>query len=231
MTFEKIEYKGMADIVIDQVADRILSGELKVDDRIPPELELMKILGVGRSTVREALKSLETLGIIRRNKEGTFVNLPASTTLSKVFHCFIALKQITLEELLEVRLVLETRIAELVAQKVAMDKDMLAEIEKLEELLDRIKDAEGDMDKIAESYVDFHIELAKCTKNSAFYEMIQMLRPALIQSQYITLKKEAVRKGGADEGHRSILEAIKGGDSEKAKKLMQKHIELVYNSI
>ena len=223
--FKDIKHKKMVTMVIDQITEAIMDNRLRPGDRIAPEQELVKVFGVGRSTVREALKAIETLGLISRNNGGTFVSVPQSDVLTRLFQCFVALKGISFEDLMQVRLILETKIAALVAEGASDD-----EIECLGGSLGAAAEAESD-DAIGRVYVDFHMQLAKLTHNQAIIEVFNMLRPVLLQSQMITLCDPAIREGGADQGHREIFANIKARDPQRAARAMKEHILQVYRGI
>lgn len=70
MRFRKVEVPSTVDAVVDQVKSMILDGVLKPSDKLPSEIELAKMLDVGRATVREALRTLQSLGLIERTREG-----------------------------------------------------------------------------------------------------------------------------------------------------------------
>ena len=73
MDFNDVKRTNMSDSIIEQIISKITLGELKIGDKLPTEKEFEELMGVGRSTVREALKSLEVLGLLERKKTGTFV--------------------------------------------------------------------------------------------------------------------------------------------------------------
>jgi GntR family transcriptional repressor for pyruvate dehydrogenase complex len=218
-TFRDIEHKKMVTLVIEQVTDAIIEGNLKCGDRIPPEMKLMEMLGVGRSTVREALKAIETLGLIERTNGGTFVRVPQSDNLTKLFQCFVALKGISFQELIDARIMVETQIAELLSER-ATEEDLDA----LESIAEEAEQFKGPIQEKGKRYLKFHIELARRTKNTAIIEIIEMLKPVLLQSQNMTIRNKRLREGGADKGHRFLLQAIRSRNKERARKAIQDHI-------
>lgn len=223
MEFDKIQYKNMVDMVIDQITGKIIYGQLKAGDKLPTEKEFVELLGVGRSTVREALKSLETIGLIKRSKAGTLIKMPENEGFSKLLQCYISLKNISLHELLDVRLVLETKCVEILAKEASSE-----DIAKIESLLN---DVDGSDDDKSIKYVDFHTNIAKLTKNAAYELLINMLKPVLLQSQAVTIQSEGAQKGEPDMDHRMILDAIKRGDPEKSAAAMRAHLLNVYKGI
>ncbi|HZK17979.1 MAG TPA: FCD domain-containing protein [Clostridia bacterium] len=231
MVFKKIDYRSMVDTVVDQVMDQILGGQLKVGDRIPPEVEFAKMMGVGRSTVREALKVLEGFSLVSRSNEGTFISNPESGSLGKLFDCITALKQIELEDLLEVRLILEARVVEIAAQRVADGEDLSEELRLIKDLVSLENSKQATIEEMAQINVNFHMALVNCTDNTALIEILNMLRPVFMQSQYVTLESQILREGGASEGHISIIDAIEKGDPVRAMERMRSHIISAYHDI
>lgn len=117
MTAESVEWVRVHPVrtyeqVLTQIQDKILDGELRIGSRLPSERDLVEILGVSRSSVREALRSLETLGLIDSNgysgrASGSVVSSRSSQALGKLLRLHVALADITVADLVDVRFQLE----------------------------------------------------------------------------------------------------------------------------
>ena len=122
----------MPEAIVRQVENKIIRGELKPDQMLPPEIELMKEFGVGRNTVREALRILEASGLIKV-KQGSRGG-PVITEMTEEFVSDFLVKAIRLgagsvKDLSEFRLALEPFIAETLAKKDDINSELLLRIE------------------------------------------------------------------------------------------------------
>ena len=92
LKLKSIKRKTLSDMVVDEIITLLTTGKLKPGDKLPSELELVEMLNVSHSVLREALISLETLGVIeRRTKEGTFISHKIGT---RPYHLMLLLQRI-----------------------------------------------------------------------------------------------------------------------------------------
>jgi GntR family transcriptional repressor for pyruvate dehydrogenase complex len=70
MTFQKIEKRTISQLIITQIQEKLLKGEIEVGQRLPSERRLAEMLGVGRSSVREAMRALQYMGILEIKQDG-----------------------------------------------------------------------------------------------------------------------------------------------------------------
>ena len=116
MSFDPIVQKSISEQVAQRLLTMIRSGLLKPDQQLPPERELAAMLGVGRPAVREAIRGLALLGLLRiRQGEGTFVSSMETRELLEPLEMIIDLNPGTLEALFDARLIIETGVAALAA--------------------------------------------------------------------------------------------------------------------
>ncbi len=160
-----IEKKSLAEEVAELLQKQIAGEELKEGDRLPTEPELMKAFGVGRSTIREAVKMLVNTGFLKvRQGCGTFVEskTPQDEPLEK------RLKRADIQELNEVRKILETAIAGKAA-KCRTEHD----IDTFNKYLTERKKAAlaGALEECIEADINFHVAVAKATHNTILYEL------------------------------------------------------------
>src|SRR5690606_11174737 len=105
---KKVDRVSVADAVIEQLVDLIKRGELQPGDRVPGELELASELGVGRTTIREALKALQYMGLIERDHEGTVVSESAlQKAFDRVIQVGVLTSQVDWRQLFQARRALE----------------------------------------------------------------------------------------------------------------------------
>ncbi|MBI4830459.1 MAG: FadR family transcriptional regulator [Candidatus Lindowbacteria bacterium] len=206
--------------IIDQIVSMLLTGKVKPGDRLPPERELCESLNVGRSSVREALKALETLGIIRRDIRGTTICPPEDNRYPSLS---LAAGAASLEQLLESARIVGIEAAGLAAERAGR--------EDIERISKRIEESE-DTQKAAAIHFSFHRALVQAARNPVLSQMYNMLTALVAQSRQLSA---AVQSTEEDErrifirdifgGHRRILRAVESHDPAAAKKAMKEHFE------
>lgn len=221
--FEKVQTKKVYMKIVEQVQNLIKEGKLKPGDKLPPERILAEKLGVSRPPLREAISALEILGIIEsRGGKGNFVKNTFNST-----SYLQRLKELEKEEspfeLLEARKAVETEIAGLAAEKASLE-----EIEEIEEALDRMKNALNHTPRAMEFDREFHVAIAKAAHNSILFQMMNYLAEGLKKSLWVNIKKKSWALPGHPqkylEKHTKLLQAIKKGDKEAARKIMRSHL-------
>ncbi|SDM74361.1 FadR/GntR family transcriptional regulator [Lentzea albidocapillata] len=198
---------GLVDQVIEQMRGAITTGEWPVGQRIPPEPELVTALGVGRNTVREAVRALSHAGLLEvRQGDGTFVRATSEISGAVRRMCGTELK-----EVLQVRRTLEMEGARLAA-KYRTD----AELARLTELLHK-RDAamEGEQwAEVIEHDTAFHVLLVQCSHNTLLAELYQGLTEAVKAS--VAASVDTSQPGQDQVSHTGLLHAVRDGDQEKA---------------
>jgi DNA-binding FadR family transcriptional regulator len=154
-----IQKKSLAEEVASKIQEQITLGHYKINEKLPIEAELMKSFGVGRSSIREAMKLLANSGFLRiQQGVGTFVERLTSTREPMDQRIMRA----NVQDLDEVRQILEMKIAEKAAIN-RTDDDITA---MKEHLLNRMIAAkEGNLEECVEADIQFHIAIAKASKN------------------------------------------------------------------
>lgn len=164
-TMTLINRKSLADEVADGIRRQLSLGTFKVNEKLPIEPELMKMFGVGRSTIREAIKLLVNSGLLRvQQGVGTFVE----RTFSSQEPMDQRLKRADKVELDEVRQLIEMKIAE----KAALNRTE-EDIEKIEHFLSLRKRAadEGLVEECIEADIQFHIAIANAAKSDVLADI------------------------------------------------------------
>ena len=221
--FKKVKTKKVYMKIVEQVQDLIKGGKLKPGDKLPPEHILAEKFGTSRPSVREALSALEILGVIEsRGGKGNFIKDSLNSPLYE--RRFRELEEEESPfELLEARKAVETEIAGLAAEKATSE-----EIRGIEEALDRMKNALNDIPRLMESNRQFHIAIAKAAHNSILFQMMHYLADGLKESLWVNIKRKSWALPGHPqkylEEHTKLLEAIKKGDKEAARKIMYNHL-------
>ncbi|MDF2893161.1 MAG: regulatory protein GntR [Clostridia bacterium] len=166
-----IQKGSVSQVIIDRITDALISGELKPGSKIPTEVEFSESLGVGRNSVREATKILESFGVLEvRHAEGTFVAEQFSQKMLDPLVYGVIMQNGSMNELLEFKLAFLRSILYLAVVK-ATQAD-IEELEKYYKILDEtIKDHPKDEHAIYAANRDFHIALAKVCGNGFMYQI------------------------------------------------------------
>jgi DNA-binding FadR family transcriptional regulator len=197
---------GLVDQVIDQMRQAIRTGDWAVDQRIPPEPELVTALGVGRNTVREAVRALSHAGLLEvRQGDGTFVR--ATSEISG------ALRRMCGSELREVRQV--RRVLEVEGARLAAAHRSAPDLAGLADTLAERDAAVADerWDDAVDADARFHQEVVRCSGNGLLTELYQGVTEVVRASLAATAGDEdpAWRIG-----HGDLLAALRDGDPERA---------------
>lgn len=210
--------------VADQIRAYILSGEITPDDRLPNEAALASQFGVSRPTIREALRVLSTENLIRTAKGshgGSFVRVPdagrISATLGANINLLSQTADVSLEEFLELRELLEVPAAQLAAKR--RDEDALA---RLRAAVPAEPLTLAAQDQFAHNR-DFHSELVKASGNTLLAIAAEPIFTVLqTHLQRSSLGEDFHRCVNDD--HRAILTSLEAGDEEKASRQMHDHL-------
>jgi DNA-binding FadR family transcriptional regulator len=196
---------------------------------LPPERELMKMFGVGRASIREALYALGRMGLIQvRTGERPLVTRPTPenliTELSGAARQFLSQPN-GAEHFQEARALFEGAVARLAASR-ASDED----IEHLKRALDANAAAQGDLSRFERADVAFHYALARITQNPIFTAVHDALVEWLTSQRTITLQAPGAEEI-ALEAHRKIYEGVAARDPNAAGKAMDDHLTSVAEMI
>ena len=209
--------------VVTQLREMIQRGELNHGDRLPPERDLAKILGVSRPTLRAGIRSLSAVGILQSKQgAGTFVvEAEKSPTLdSSSLRMMAALHGFTSAEMFEARLALEMSIAGLAAIR--------ATSEQMTVMSEEIAGMFATLDEPAQFLVhdmNFHQTVAAASDNRILTALMNMIAKILFEARSKTVKRATDLKESA-EMHRHIYRAIRERSSEAASAAMRDHLLL-----
>jgi DNA-binding FadR family transcriptional regulator len=223
--FEPISRQKTYEIVAERLLGLISSRHLGPGDAVPAERELVELYGVGRSSIREALRMLESKGLIKSGGNGSFTVAEFGNTLNNSLDFLLSIDEADYGELFEVRRILEGEAAALAASR-RRDEDvveMAAEIAAMEEGL-------GSEEGFITADLRFHLTIAKASGNRLIAHLMDAIRSLLQRSL-----SSAYHIPGSPEGavvlHRLILEAITAGRPEEARQRMQEHVSRVERDI
>lgn len=215
--------KSLAEKVIDELERLILTGKLKEGEKLPSERELSVSFEVSRTVVREAIRVLQTRGLLQvRPGIGSIVRRPTANQVVAGLSQLIRAKangiEVSLASLHEVRTLLETDIIRLAAQR--------ANVEDIEELQRAITDLEALVKfpvKFLEQAIDFHRTLALATHNPLLVVLFDSIQEIMYGMRQ-TLVPEPITPSRALKTFRQILRHIQEGEPEEAAEAIQKHL-------
>lgn len=221
--YEAIRSVRLYEKIVEQIEQRILDGELKVGDCLPPERVLADQFRVSRTAVREAVKTLTEKGLIEvRPGRGTFVTNGTSQAMRHSLGRLMRIEQQDgTRDLVEIREIFEPEIAALAAQRAKPEH-----IERLEHAVATMDQAMADADAstYVEADLDFHLALADASKNG--------LIPTLMTPIVGLLREQRMKvffvPNGPQRGqghHRRILDAVAHQDAAGAREAMRAHLK------
>lgn len=222
--FTPIKNAKIYEQVIEQIKEMIRNGTLKKGDKLPSERELTVELGVSRSSIREALRSLEIIGLLEsRQGEGNFIRNSFDEALIEPLSIMFMLNESSPLQIFELRQLLEIEIAKLAATKIK--KEQITDLTKM------IKDMRKTQDEEEKVKLDkqFHYLIANASGNNLIINILFAI--SCIMDRFI---KEARRTILLDEKeeiihiqHSDILTALESGDENMASKAMKEHMDLI----
>lgn len=218
MQLDTISVKRLYLQVAEQLSASIRSGELQLGDRLPSERDLASRFAVSRPTIREAIITLEVMGLVDV-KPGSGVYIRKSVSVKQEFSEDLPGPF----EILEARKVLESGIAGLAANRISD-----AQLERMRLLLKRMAKSGQSIKDIEKIDQQFHIILAEATKNSALVNSVKWLWSLRSNSEISVVFHDHARETGgppAIDEHRAILSAVMQRDPVAAHNAMENHLQ------
>lgn len=225
MNLRPIKPKRISDQVFEQIRELIYRGELKPGEQLLPERELASSLEVSRTTVRNAINKLVTLGLLEhRQGQGTFVTLP-NRDQKNPLATILAVDDVTIHDLLEVRLGLECNAARMAASR-ATPQDILNLAKANKEMAETVET--GALGNEADAA--FHMAISFATKNPVQIHLMRNFYDLL----FLGIKKNLSHLWDDPDNidiilaaHSKIYEAIANRRPDAAEKAMREHIQYV----
>ena len=222
LAVEPVRRRKLSEEVAERLQTMMLSGQLKPDQVLPSERQLMTMFNVGRASIREALYSLQRMGLISiRNGERTCVTKPSVKVLvgelSGVVAHILADPQ-CFRELLQARTLYEILLVRFAAMH-ASDTDII----RLKMALDENRNAIGHLTEFAKTDVAFHQILAEIPQNSIFTSLQTELASWLTDQRVVSLSIKGAEQD-AYKAHQAIYDAVVGRDPDAAERAMHRHL-------
>ena len=208
-------YEGVAKQI-----ERLILKKLRPGDKLPSERELAETLRVSRSSIRDAIRSLELMGLVEpRQGAGTIVREISSESMLNPLANALKRKEELIGELLDFRLMLEPQLAARAATRVSPD-----EISEMEEILERQQNKLRSGESTIGEDSEFHYAIALASGNSVVLKVLDTLMDLLRDSRERSLQVQG-RQQKSLAGHQRVLAALKRQDSQAAMVAMRRHIK------
>lgn len=217
--FENVKLGKLAEIVAAQVREEIRNGSLPIGSKLPPERDLIEQFGVSRSTVREALRLLESDGfvVIRSGRHGgAHITHPKVERIATILDVVLEVEKTTMGELIEARAIMEPLAVRLAAER-ATEKDL----SRIQESMDLIRAKADDAALISEQTVRFHVLIAEATHNGVIHALTATTQQLIFARarDAITIEPENTLYA-----HERIFEAIRDHKPDVAARRMARHV-------
>ncbi|MDR7481132.1 MAG: FCD domain-containing protein [Armatimonadota bacterium] len=221
-TFRPVRFARASDAVVRQVKALIFDGQLAPGDQLAPEKALARQFRLSRATVRDALRVLESQGLVEIRvgaRGGVFVARPSTRPVSEALTNLLRLRRTTVAQLVEARLLVEPEVAALAARRATA-----ADLRAMAGAIARARAglAARQADFIPHS-VAFHLALAEAAKNPVLLSTVNSFR-ALFHEAVARLLPDDEMAERAVVDHQEILTAVAARDSERARRLMHEHL-------
>ncbi len=211
-------YELVADYLVAEIGERRLAP----GDVLPTERELTETLRVGRSSIREALRMLESQGLIRNGDSGLFTVAEPSNQLNRSLDLLLHLKEADLGELYEIRRLLEGEFAALAAER--RTEAQLAEISGA---IDAMRRSLNDEEAYIDADLSFHVCIAEATQNRFAAYLMHAIREVLHRALRAVFESAPDIPARSIEHHVAIRAAIESGNAAGARALMREHLSRV----
>ena len=224
MSHMLIESRELPLLISQKLQQMIVETNLKPGDRLPSEGELVAMFGVGRSTVREAIKLLIADNIVEIHRgKGTFITESPGVKNDPLGLNFANQNKV-LQNLLESRMLIEPQIARLAAQRATSEN-----LYRLSQAIEEMELAEkGDNPEYPSRDVDFHTAVAECTQNDVLQRILPLICESIREGYLETMNVPGTHRR-AIEAHIRIYQAIRNKDPDEAAEQTRRHIMQAMN--
>ena len=227
LPFRQVRRSRLSEEVAEQIKKAIFEGLLEPGDSLPSERELGKMFGVGRPTIREALRILNVMGLIDigAGAKGSLVRKVDLTQYLDIIReqltFMIRVDEKSIRDVLEIRKYVEIGIAHAAARNASQE-----DFEELASLIHKMEECGSDIRTYFPIAVEFHKKLALASGNSIFYILWNMFQDILLKG-YMPNLEELFPNGpeGLRKANRILLSAIQSGDPEEIDKAMEFHAD------
>ena len=212
---------------MESLLDLIRRRILRPGDRLPSQRQLVSRMSLSQTAIREALRSLASIGVIDIHPgRGTFVRRISPEMLINPESLFFILQRETLLEALEVRKILEVEAVALAAERATSD-----DLAELERVLKQIEQGVRSNEKPHAHAPYFHLAIARASHNHVLINMVKSFVRLLQRGAQVILERVPAAKEREYQIHAELYEPILRRDAEEARRRMRRHLEDAKNLI
>lgn len=226
MELTPIKTKRLYEEIVEQIKQLIAGGKLKPGDKLLAERDLAERFQVSRASVREAIRTLEMLGIIDiRPGEGTFIRGTDTDDIIRPLAMFLAVERNSLLDMFEMRRIFETATASLAAQRATLE-----ELDQIESMLENMRERLNvqDPEKGEEFDAAFHYAVAEATHNSLLIRLFKTVSEDFAKANSVARRQlyhdNIQNAQKIIDQHSEILQAIRSGSPQTASDAMLAHL-------
>jgi GntR family transcriptional regulator, transcriptional repressor for pyruvate dehydrogenase complex len=223
MPLKAVEKKRAYEDIVQQIIGLIDKGRLKRGDQLPSERELTETFKVSRTTVREAIRTLESMKLLQcRQGNGNYILASSEEALIQPLAAALFSANDDIRDIFYIRKIIEPHIAQLAAENATPQ-----EIEEMEKILSEHERCISRNESFLETDTLFHSCLARATKNRVVERLLIAVVDLLRQSREVLLEDDErhTRARRSLDGHRRVFHAVQTGDANGAMKSMLRHLE------
>lgn len=221
--FRPVTSRRASSGIVDQVKELIRAGRLGPGDQLPSERQLSESLGVSRVTVRDALRTLEAVGLVTVRvgaSGGAFITDPGSSHLAEGLANRLSLRAISPDALTEARSIIELGLLPTVCER-ATDDD-LAELDALCADAEQALQAGAGYDP--RHSVAFHVRLAQASHNAVLAMIVESMHGPLLESLVVARQVAPGMGARGTAEHREIVQAVRQRDADRAQAILDEHL-------
>lgn len=227
-----VHHTAAYELVVDQIRRVIYLGRYLPGDKLPPERELAKQLGVSRTTVREAIRLLEGESLIKvkRGATGGIIVAGAEGNGTRSRRSLTKAQEQALRDIFEYRYAIECNVVRLAAEKrTANDLRIMEQaVDEMAMLVGKTEPSEVNIAEYKAADTRFHLQIAEASKNPLFIRSMEEIRSGMFLPVGAIFERLIDK---VDVHHRPILEAIEARDPDTAERQMRDHIDVAFNGL
>ena len=226
--FEPIKYARISQNIVEQIRNAILNNNINPGDRLPSEKELASNFGVSKASVREALRSLEALGLVEIKQGvagGAFVREIDYETAREGLLNFVFFQDPSIRDFTQVRSILEPKVVEIIASKITDQQ-----LSRIEKNLEKTKESLDSSEFFYGLDISFHKQIVSVSKNSLLIFIVDSMQNALLNIKTL-LQPDLQFSKQVYYAHKRIYDALCTRDPQKSSQEMINHIQEVEDGL
>lgn len=222
--FSPIKNTKVYELVFEQIKHMIVNGILKRGDKLPSERELVDQLQVSRTSIREALRALQIIGLVEcRHGEGNYIREKFENSLFEPLSIMFMLHESTPNDIIEVRMIIELEAVAMAANKIT-DKELVS----LAILVKNFKDSQSE-DENVKIDKKFHYEIARASGNFLLFNILNVISELIDSFIDDARRKIIINEKNIEllaKQHEDIYEALQRRNPQEAIAAMKRHLDI-----